>query len=151
MSDFNNVNYNLPCTNNGNERFYPFSMTRSSVIKYFDDELSDYELKVALLNAFNEMSNNYESFVNTVNSLITGKEDSVNITNNRKLSEDGDFTGTLCNKKMTACEAVYNIDNNRDMIKYLLDGLIDGQNGIQIDGGFFTENDIKWNYDGGRF
>ena len=81
---------------------------------------------------------------------IDEKEDSVNITNGRKLSEDGDFTGSLCNKK-TACQIPDEIDNNRDQIQYLVNQFSDGQTGLVIDGGFFVETGIEKNYDGGVF
>lgn len=83
-------------------------------------------------------------------SEIAAKEDSVNITNNRKLSEAGDFTGTLAGRK-NALQATYEIDDNRDQIQFLSNQFADGATGLVIDGGFFDESGIKKNYNGGYF
>lgn len=81
---------------------------------------------------------------------IAAKEDSINITNNRKLSEQGDFTGTLCGEK-TACQVNYEIDDNRQQVKFLSTQFADGATGLVVDGGFFEETGIKKNYNGGYF
>ena len=88
--------------------------------------------------------------VNQFETDITNKEDSSNITNNRKLSENGDFTGTLCGKK-SACQTVSEIDNNRDQIQFIANQFSDGQTGLVVDGGFFIETGIKASYNGGYF
>lgn len=89
-------------------------------------------------------------YVNGFQGQLDGKENSSNITNNRKLSENGDFTGTLCGKK-SACQIPDEIDNNRQQIQYLASQFSDGQTGYVIDGGFFQETGIKKNYNGGYF
>lgn len=89
--------------------------------------------------------------VDEVESKLDEKEDSINITENRKLSNDGDFTGTLANKAKTALQVVQGIDNNRDQIQYLTNQFSDGQTGLVIDGGFYEETGIKKNYNGGVY
>lgn len=81
---------------------------------------------------------------------LAAKEDSVNITNNRKLSPQGDFTGTLAGRK-NALQVTYEIDDNREQVRYLNSQFSDGQTGLVIDGGFFEESGIKKNYNGGVF
>lgn len=89
-------------------------------------------------------------FVNTFQAELDEKEDSVNITNQRKLSESGDFTGTLAGRK-NALQTTYEIDDNRQQIQYIASQFSDGQTGFVIDGGFFEETGIKANYNGGYF
>lgn len=89
-------------------------------------------------------------FVNGFQDKLDAKEDSVNITNLRRLSPTGDFTGTLCGKK-SACQIPDEIDNNRQQIQYIASQFSDGQTGFVIDGGFFEETGIKANYNGGYF
>ena len=99
---------------------------------------------------FDQFNKNMER-IDDVESQLNAKEDSVNITGNRKLSETGDFTGTLANHSKSALQVVQQIDNNRDQIIYLIGQFADGQTGQVIDGGFFEETGIKRNYDGGVF
>lgn len=98
-----------------------------------------------------EIVNELITEVNGMNDKISEKEDSTNITNARKLSEDGDLSGTLANKRKTALEVVNEIDNNKDQISYLASQFSEGQTGLIIDGGFFEETGIKKNYNGGVF
>lgn len=72
-----------------------------------------------------------------------------NITNARKLSPSGNFTGTWNGEKHETMRG--NIDNNRDQIRYIANQFSDGQTGFVIDGGFFEESGIKANYNGGYF
>lgn len=88
--------------------------------------------------------------VENVENQLEAKEDSVNISDSRKLSVLGDFTGTLVNSK-TALQVVEEIDDNRSQVKYLSSQFADGQTGLVIDGGFFEETGIRKNYNGGTF
>jgi hypothetical protein len=81
-------------------------------------------------------------------SQIAAKEDSVNITNNRKLSEQGDFTGTLDGKK-SASQVIYEIDDNKQKLDYLTSQFSEGATGLVIDCGLFDETEIDKQYDGG--
>lgn len=92
-----------------------------------ESAFSVYELLLKVIEKLNEVID----FVNDFQSQLDQKEDSVNITNNRKLSETGDFTGTLCNGSKTACEVVDGIDTIEDIAKKLddkvsLEFIIDG-------------------------
>lgn len=88
------------------------------------------------------------------------------ITNNRKLSEDGnltgkiqgvdsseyltktgDFKGTIHSKDSS--ELIAEVDSNGDQIAYLTNQFADGQTGLVVDGGFFGDDEIDKNYDGG--
>jgi predicted metal-dependent hydrolase len=76
-------------------------------------------------------------------------EKSVTITNNRKLSPKGDFTGTIHGR--SALTTIAQIDTNRDNIQYIANQFSDGQTGLVIDGGFFEDSGIRRNYNGGMF
>jgi len=93
--------------------------------------------------------NNVIGKVNTLDKRIRDKEDSSYLTNKRKLSEKGNFTGLIAgrNTKMV----IAGIDNNEDKIQYISNQFADGQTGLIVDGGWFEESGIKKNYDGGRF
>ena len=86
-----------------------------------------------------------EEVANIFNNYVT-KDD---LTNTRKLSENGDFTGTWDGEKQI--DVVSGIDSNKDQIQYLTSQFSDGQTGLIVDGGFFTDTGIKKNYDGGKF
>lgn len=72
-----------------------------------------------------------------------------NITNKRKLSPTGNFTGTWQGETYT--KVFGKVDNNNDLIEYLTNQFSDGQTGLVIDGGFFEETGISRNYNGGVF
>lgn len=74
-----------------------------------------------------------------------------NITNNRKLSTIGDFTGTLCNSQKTACEVVTEIDNNTSQIEFITEQFEHGATGVVVNCGFFVDNDIQDSYNGGAW
>lgn len=102
--------------------------------------------------------------VNSFESKITLKEDSVNITNNRKLSETGDFTGTWFGEtKISIDSRINNIDSTYQGLIDLINGLtnlnieiIDGQFFLstepitEIDAGSFNEA-VTEEIDGGKF
>lgn len=71
--------------------------------------------------------------VNGFGDELDQKEDSVNITNNRRLSGDGDFTGTLDGTSIPTIKA--NIQSNTDDIYILSQNFEQGQTGRFIDGG----------------
>ena len=90
-----------------------------------------------------------ESLTDNIANISDTYETKDNITNARKLSPTGNFTGTWNGEKQTTMRA--NIDNNRDQIQYLNSQFADGQTGSVIDGGYFEESGIKKNYNGGTF
>lgn len=107
------------------------------------EELTLLELVSLIAKKFNDL-------VDHVNGLdYSKKEDSANITINRKLSPTGNFTGTLAGRAANLVLA--GIDSNRDKIGYLARQFADGYTGQVIDGGFFAETNIRRNYDGGIF
>lgn len=71
------------------------------------------------------------------------------LTNKRKLSPSGDFTGTWFGNTFT--KIFGKVDSNTDQIEYLSNQFADGRTGFVIDGGFFEETGIDKNYDGGVF
>lgn len=128
----------------------------------YESSLSMYELVLKLLEKVNEVvefSNGWQEQIDAlydyinqkIEELDQRKEDSINITNNRKLSEIGDFTGTLCNNHITACELVAQVDTNTDEIRELIVQFEDGATGQVIECGFFGDDNIDRNYDGGVF
>lgn len=90
-----------------------------------------------------------QSFGQAIADIPTIYETKQNITNARKLSPSGNFTGTW--QGQTYTQVFGKVDNNTDMIKYLTNQFSDGQTGLVIDGGFFEETGIKKNYNGGVF
>lgn len=88
-------------------------------------------------------------FGETIDIFPTIYETKDNITNKRKLSPIGNFTGTLDGRKANLVNA--GIDNNRQQIQYIAEQFLDGQTGQVVDGGFFTEDGIRKNYNGGMF
>lgn len=72
-----------------------------------------------------------------------------NITNNRKLSTIGDFTGSLAGNSINMI--LSKIATNADTLKYLSNQFLDGQTGLVIDGAFFESEGIHKNYSGGMF
>lgn len=125
------------------EKFMQYCKTSKSYV--YKKAFSLYELLLKVIEKLNEVID----IVNGFDEELTKKEDSDNITNNRKLSENGDFTGTLCNGAKTACQVVNEIDSNTGQISFLTNQFEDGATGLVVDGGFFTDDDINKNYDGG--
>lgn len=96
---------------------------------------------------YNTLNSKIDSNYQNLNSI---KEDSDNITNNRLLSETGNFTGTLCGNK-TACEVNLEIDNNYQKIQFLTNQFEDGATGLVIECGYFEDTEINRSYDGGAW
>lgn len=71
------------------------------------------------------------------------------LTNNRKLSETGDFTGTIFGRPGNLL--LGQVDSNTEKIRFLVNMFNNGQTGLVIDGGVFTEMGINKLYDGGKF
>ena len=67
----------------------------------------------------------------------------------RKLSTTGNFTGSIQNIPSTTI--VTKTDSNDKTLQYLTSQFADGQTGLVIDGGFFEDEGIDKNYDGGIF
>lgn len=90
-----------------------------------------------------------ENIVEEVNNIFKEYVTKEDLTNNRKLDEKGDFTGTWEGENYT--HVFGKVDDNTDKIEYLTEQFTDGQTGLVIDGGFFEDTGIKKNYDGGVF
>lgn len=121
---------------------YPYNDRR---LDFDTEELTGIDLTARLKEKINEVID----FLNGWNAGLNGKEDSVNITNNRKLSPTGDFTGSIWGKDTLSMLA--QMDTTRDMYQYLANQFSDGHTGWVIDCGFFEDTKIKKNYDGGIF
>jgi hypothetical protein len=67
----------------------------------------------------------------------------------RKLSKTGNFTGTI--QGIPSMTIVTKTDSNNKTLQYLTSQFADGQTGLVIDGGFFEDEGIDKNYDGGNF
>ncbi len=76
-------------------------------------------------------------------------ETSADITNRRKLSTTGNFTGAVRGRDSLLMLA--QIDSNADNLRYLSNQFSDGQAGLVIDGAFFESDGINRNYNGGLF
>jgi len=111
----------------------------------YDKSMSGYEFMTKVMMKLNEVID----YVNLFSEDIDAKEDSINITNARKLSASGDFKGTWFGDNYLNISSL--IDNNRDQLVYMASQFTDGQTGFVIDGGFFLETGIDDNYNGGVF
>lgn len=112
---------------------------------YNHQELTTIQLIAKLLDTVNKII----EVTNGFDVKLLGKEDSINITNNRKLSPSGNFTGSIMGRLSSL--VISEIDSNRDTLKYLINQFSDGQTGYVIDGGFFSSTGISRNYNGGLF
>lgn len=112
---------------------------------YNKQELTTLQLLSKIVPKVNEVVE--ES--NQVDGKIAGKEDKSHLTNNRKLSPSGNFTGSISGKSSTM--VISEISSNTDKIQYLNGQFSSGQTGLIVDGGFFEGSNIIKNYDGGVF
>jgi hypothetical protein len=87
------------------------------------------------------------SFGTEIENISYTYETKENITNSRKLSTSGDFTGTIHGQQASLILA--EIDDNGDKIQYITDQFEDGAIGLVIDCGWFGDDTINNNYDGG--
>lgn len=97
-----------------------------------------------------ECKEKVDDFATQISEFWTGDEVKAEI-DKRKLTEDGDFNGTLCGKKKTVCEVVAEIDDNARVLKQLTDEFEDGQTGEFIDCGIFVDADIERDIDCGHW
>lgn len=111
--------------------------------------MSIYEMVSALFDKSNETVDFVNEFEDDIESLEQRKENKSQITLQRKLSPLGDFTGSIRGKQ--SLQVLSEIDDNRDKNQYVISQLRDGQNGLVVDGGFFEDEGIRKNYDGGTF
>lgn len=77
------------------------------------------------------------------------KESKQDLAENRKLSPNGDFTGTL--KGRPILEIIAELDETQFKLQYLIGQFSRGQTGWLIDGGYFDNASIKFQYNGGDF
>jgi hypothetical protein len=110
---------------------------------------STYEKLCYVINLLKEVVEVTNGFSGDIEHLEKTKEDSDNITLARQLSPTGNFTGSLDGRKVK--NVLMQTDSNRDTINYLTTQFSDGQTGFVIDGGFFEDEGIDKNYDGGIF
>ena len=115
----------------------------------FGGEFSIYELILKLIEKLNEVIDYVNTKFIEFQAQLNLKEYSQIITTSRKLSPNGDFTGTIQGK--SSMTIITELDANTDQIDYLIDQFSDGQTGFVIDGGFFEETGIAKNYNGGVF
>jgi len=108
-------------------------------------ELTEIQLLAKLIKTVNHIIENVNSFQGS----IDGKENSVDITNKRKLSPTGNFTGSLYGQPVI--NVLGEIDSNKDKLLYLTNQFSDGQTGFVIDGGFFSSTGVARNFNGGLF
>lgn len=126
----------------------PIDFTQPVLDRRFDfnkEDLTAIELTARLNKKLNEIID----FINNLNLLFDSKEDKENLTTRRKLSPDGDFTGSL--NGVPVDNVLYSVDNSADKITYLANQFSDGYTGLVIDGGFFEDDAIAKNYNGGLF
>lgn len=107
--------------------------------------MSTYEKLCYVIDKIKELI----EFSNGWQAQLDQKEDSLNITNARKLDTSGNFTGTWFGE--TFLSIFSQVGLNNDLIKYLTGQFSDGQTGFVIDGGFFEETGIDRNFNGGVF
>lgn len=111
----------------------------------YEGSLSIYELLMKVIvkmdeviDYVNKMQSQIDSFSKTFLNLLAKKEDSSNITNNRKLSAKGDFTGTLMGRTLMSIFA--DIRDSLSLCKTLIDMVNHRESiGTIYDGGFFVE------------
>lgn len=109
------------------------------------DELTNIETTARIIKLVNEIID----ILNNWNTNLEQYEKIANITNNRKLSPTGNFTGTLMGRLVSMVLA--SVDDSAQKIVYLANQFEDGQTGLVIDGGFFEADAIDKNYNGGIF
>lgn len=118
----------------------------------FDGELTMLQKVNLVIKFMQDISldfNEVVDFANEFDDKLKIKEDSSHITRARKLSNTGDFTGTLDGKPLLTVFS--EITDNSDKLSYLTSQFSDGQTGLVIDGGYFEGSEIKKNIDGGVF
>lgn len=96
--------------------------------------------------------NDIIDLVNTFQNQLDSKENSDNITNNRKLSLTGNFTGTLNGESII--KVLTDIASSLSLVLELEDIVNNSRDalGYIIDGGLFTQTDpADFNLDGGIF
>lgn len=115
----------------------------------FDDSISLYESLGKCVDKINELvksTNNWQEIIDGFIAWATGTfETKKSLTENRLLSPTGNFTGTIFGLPG------YVMGVNKDKIFYLTQQFQDGQTGLVIDGGFFTDSGINKSYNGGYF
>ena len=114
---------------------FPYTNMHDLNLDWILQKLKEFEKELAGLTPASEILKQYEK--------------SADITNGRKLSPTGNFTGTLAGVAISLVLA--KIDSNASALKYLADQFSDGQTGLVIDGAFFESDGIHKNYNGGMF
>lgn len=123
-----------------------------------------------ILNKLIKMINDFIDYINSLQSQLDAKEDSENITNNRKLSETGNFTGTwfgetfqemkLKDGNFTGTwfnDTKTNMDAKDELSLTLYQQVIDLLNGnpeygiTVVDGGFYASPDAPTIIDNGNY
>lgn len=118
----------------------------------FDNELTLVQKFNKMVEAMNILVGQFNivvDFANEFDEKLKSKEDSRNITLNRKLSPNGNFTGDI--HHIPSLQLIAQIDSNKDVLRNLVTQFADGYTGQVIDGGFFESGNIRRNYDGGLF
>ena len=113
------------------------------------DFTSEELTQLELVGRVTETLNKVIDVINDWQGQLDKHELSDDISNKRKLSPTGNFTGNI--NGIPVLTVLTQMGNNTDKILYLVNQFADGQTGLVIDGGFFEASMIDKNYDGGRF
>lgn len=105
-------------------------------------KMSDYEFLSWILTKLNEWAEE----LNQWREQILGFRD---WALNTFLQPDGNLVGSLDGRAVG--DVLRLLDSNRSTLLYLVNQFQSGQTGLVIDGGFFTDEGINKNYNGGYF
>src|SRR6185312_4505414 len=108
------------------EKVYPHYPILDRKFAFDQEELTQIELTARIAHSLNEVIDELGGW----QGALDKHELSDNITNNRKLSPNGNFTGTLAGR--LASLVLAQIDNNADKIVYIANQFSDGQTGLVI-------------------
>lgn len=115
----------------------------------YDNSLSYYEVLMKVLSKINEVIESTNGIDQKFIDLWAAKENKDDLTNLRKLSPTGDFTGSI--QGIGTLVLIAYIINNRQQITWLIEQFQHGATGLVIDCGIFTQALINNSYDGGTW
>lgn len=117
----------------------------------YDDSISYYETLCKVADSLNKCIDQINSNTVDIDKILAEYVTIADLENNRKLSADGDFTGTLAGKTLDCIFTA--IADSLTLSKTLIDDINHRVSiGIIVDGGLFTETDPPTLVvDGGEF
>lgn len=71
------------------------------------------------------------------------------LTNHRKLSKEGNFTGSI--NGIPTTQVLIEVNDTQQQLQYLEGQFSDGVTGLVVNGGFFENGEVLKTYDGGKF